>query len=89
MEGARRAEFWDLESVPLKFNVASPRYIFAWMTEDEDYAIKPKVRLVARGVHQKYMLDFLEKHAATPALPAWIWWLLSVSETIGRCDNLM
>ena len=76
-EDAMRAEFKGLvglnafefvDVVPDGVNVVSARWVFAWKVDkDGNIIVKPKARLVARGVSQVHTVDFLETYVPTPA----------------------
>ena len=41
--------------------------MFAWKVDKDGNIVKPKTRLVARGLSQVHTVDFLETYAPTPA----------------------
>ena len=63
--GLNAFEFVDV--VPDGVNVVSARWVFAWKIDKDGNIVKPKARLVARGLSQVHTVDFLETYAPTPA----------------------
>ena len=53
--------------VPDGVKVVSARWVFAWKVDKDGNIVKPKARLVARGLSQVHTVGFLETFAPTPA----------------------
>ncbi|CAM9837291.1 unnamed protein product [Sphacelaria rigidula] len=59
--------FWT-GPVPEGVNVISAKWASSWKTDADSAATKGKARLAARGLGQRFAVDYFETFAATPSM---------------------